>query len=130
MSRDTTTRSEWDDEINDEAVRVRLELLSGDGMSFHCYSCNSTAKPWHPCSADSCLGEVGRTRDNKHKKQLDATLWNMRREKQRIANGKHPEKAIKMHSQSAMMGFFAPPFNINNSVSIYHISVYCITHVD
>lgn len=38
--------------------------------------------------------------------KLDAKLWNIRWQKNRIAKGKQPEKVVKHFAQSTMMGFF------------------------
>lgn len=102
-----TATSEWGEEIkNDVTVRMGLVILSGDGMSFHCYLCDKAVKSRHPYSPASYLGKAGHIHNDKHKKKLDVKLCNMRREKQRVADGKQPEKAIKYHAQSTIMGFF------------------------
>ena len=106
-SRSTTARSEWGEDIkNDVAVRMKWVILSIDGTSFHCYLCDKTVKARWNYSPDSYMGKTGHIHTDKHQKELDTKLWNIRRQKQRIADGKQPEKEVKNFAQSTMMGFF------------------------
>ena len=47
---------------------MRLALMTGDGMLFHCYLCDSNAKARHSCSPDTSLGKVEHVHNDKHKK--------------------------------------------------------------
>ena len=106
-SQNTTARSEWCEDVKNEvAVRMKWVILSIDGLSFRCYLCDKTVKARWAYSPDSYMGKTGHIHTKKHIMKLDAKLWNIRWQKNRIAKGKQPEKVVKHFAQSTMMGFF------------------------
>ena len=103
-------RTAWDDAIkNNMTVLHGWVQLHPLGKSFHCYLCDSMAKAWPFYSRACYLSPTGHRESDKHQSKLQARLWNIKREEQRIANGKQLKTTLstkKPSKQSTMIGFF------------------------